>query len=77
MKYSKRSVFFQTLSVDAHRSHVSAHLSVATVEEQDIGPPSIRPKTRSANVPCIEWNPFCCVKRASTIRRLPLLIFHL
>jgi hypothetical protein len=48
MKYSKRSVFFPRLRVDAHLRHVGAHLSVATVEQQDIGPPSIRPKTRAA-----------------------------
>jgi hypothetical protein len=35
MKYSKRSVFFQRLRVDAHLRHVGAHLSVATVERQD------------------------------------------
>ena len=46
MKYSKRSVFFPRLRADAHLRHVGAHLSVATVEQQDIGPPSIRPKTR-------------------------------
>lgn len=48
MRYSKHSVFFQRLRVDAHLRHVGAHLSVATVEQQDIGPPSIRPKTRAA-----------------------------
>jgi hypothetical protein len=48
MKYSRRSVFFQKLPVDAHLRHVGAHLSVATVEQQDIGPPSIRPKTHGA-----------------------------
>ena len=48
MKYSKHSVFFQRLRVDAHLRHVGAHLSVATVEQQDMGPPSIRPKTRAA-----------------------------
>ena len=37
MKYSKCSVFFQRLRVDAHLRHVGAHLSVATVEQQDIG----------------------------------------
>jgi hypothetical protein len=39
MKYSKRSVFFQKLRVDAHLRHVGAHLSVAIVEQQDVGPP--------------------------------------
>jgi hypothetical protein len=53
MKYSKHSVFFQRLRVDAHLRHVGAHLPVATVERQDIGPPSIRPKTRAADVSCI------------------------
>ena len=48
MKYSKHSVYFQRLRVDAHLRHVGAHLSVVTVEQQDIGPPSIRPKTRGA-----------------------------
>ena len=48
MKYSKHSVFFERLRVDAHLRHVGAHLSVATVEQQDVGPPSIRPKTRAA-----------------------------
>jgi hypothetical protein len=48
MKYSERSVFFQRLRVDAHLRHVGAHLSIATVEQQDMGPPSIRPKTRAA-----------------------------
>ena len=48
MKYSMRSVFFQRLRVDAHLRHAGAHLSVATVEEQDIGPPSIRAKTCAA-----------------------------
>jgi hypothetical protein len=47
MKYSKRSVFFQRIRVDAHLRHVDAHLSVVTVEQQDLGPPSIRPKTRA------------------------------
>jgi hypothetical protein len=37
MKYSKRS-FFQGLRVDAHLRHVGAHLSVATIEQPDIGP---------------------------------------
>jgi hypothetical protein len=40
MKYSKQSVFFQRLRVDAHLRQVGAHLSVATVERQDKGPPS-------------------------------------
>jgi hypothetical protein len=44
MKYSKRSEFFQRLRVDTHRRYIDAHLSVATIEQQDIGPPSIRPK---------------------------------
>ncbi len=48
MKYSKRSVFFQRLRVDVHLRPVGANRSVATVEQQDIGPPSIRPKTRAA-----------------------------
>jgi hypothetical protein len=48
MKYSKRSVLFSRLRVDAHLRHVGGHLSVVTVEQQDIGPPSIRPKTRAA-----------------------------
>lgn len=48
MKYSKRSVLFQRLRVNAHLRHVGAHLSVATVEQQDLGPPSIKPKTRAA-----------------------------
>jgi hypothetical protein len=48
MKYSKRSMFFPRLRVDTHLRHVGAHLSVATIEQQDIRPPSIRPKTRAA-----------------------------
>ena len=36
MKYPKRSVLFQKLRVDAHLRHVGAHLSVATIEQQDI-----------------------------------------
>ena len=51
MKYSKRSVFFPRLRVDAHFRQVGAHHSVATVEQQDMGPPSIRPKTRAARRP--------------------------
>jgi hypothetical protein len=48
MKYSKRSVFFTRLRVDAHLRHVGAHVSVASVEQQDTGPPPIRRKTRAA-----------------------------
>ena len=48
MKYSKRSVFFPRLRVDTPSSPCRRHLSVATIEQQDIGPPSIRPKTRAA-----------------------------
>src|SRR5258708_16239333 len=47
MKYSKRSVFFSENTCRCPSSPCSAHLSVATVE-QDIGPPSVRPKTRAA-----------------------------
>jgi hypothetical protein len=48
MKYSNHSVFFPRLRVDAHLRGVCAHLSVATVEQQEIGPPSIGAKTRAA-----------------------------
>jgi hypothetical protein len=48
MKYSKALSVFSEIRVDAHLRHVGAHLPVATVERQDIGPPSIRPKTRAA-----------------------------
>ena len=48
MKYSKRSVFFQRLRVYARLRHVGAHLPVATVEQQDMSPSSIGPKTRAA-----------------------------
>ena len=48
MKYSKHSVFFPRLRVDTHLRHVGAHLSVVTPEQQDIGPSSVRPKTRAA-----------------------------
>ena len=48
MKYSKRSGFFERLRVDPIFAMQGAHLSVATVEQQDIGPPPIRPETRAA-----------------------------
>jgi hypothetical protein len=34
MKYSKRSVFFQRIRLDAHLRHVGAHLSVATLNSR-------------------------------------------
>jgi hypothetical protein len=53
MKYSKHSVFFQRLRVDAHLRHVGAHLSVATVEQQDIGPLPSDQRLALPDVSCI------------------------
>ena len=39
---------FPRLRVDAYLRHVGAHLSVPPGEQQDMGPPSIRPRTRAA-----------------------------